>query len=292
MTEQTPVIQPWQNLTLIAGKTLFTILIASQLAGFTWMIVAPSSIVLTQPRQAQAVDRTASQQSIADWHLFGDATAEVAEIDDKIVAQPTRLRLELLGVMAGDGEKGSSAIIAPKGGAGDYYRIGDTVQGRTKLAKVEATRVILDTNGKLEALQFEEKRSQKIQQTSAPVRKASRGAGGSGSLRDRFSNVRSAADAVDLIRGEVGKDPRGALNQLGLEPVADGSAEGYKVSNSGSMLTQLGLQPGDVILSVNGQSLGNVNDDQLLLEQVTGSGQARLEIQRGNRRFVVNHKIK
>ena len=58
------------------------------------------------------------------------------------------------------------------------------------------------------------------------------------------------------------------------------------------MLTQLGLQPGDVILSVNGQTLGNLNDDQMLLEQVTNSGQARLEIQRGNRRFVVNHTIK
>jgi general secretion pathway protein C len=58
------------------------------------------------------------------------------------------------------------------------------------------------------------------------------------------------------------------------------------------MLTQLGLQPGDVILSVNGQTLGNIDDDQNLLGQVTDSGQARLEIQRGNRRFVVNHTIK
>jgi len=58
------------------------------------------------------------------------------------------------------------------------------------------------------------------------------------------------------------------------------------------MLTQVGLQPGDVILSVNGQTLGNMSDDQMLLDQVTASGQARLEIQRGNRRFVVNHSLK
>ncbi len=88
----------------------------------------------------------------------------------------------------------------------------------------------------------------------------------------------------------MANNPAGALKQMGLEVAGNGS--GYKVSNSGSMLTQLGLQPGDVILSVNGQTLGNLDDDQMLLEQVTNSGQARLEIQRGNRRFVVNHTIK
>ena len=88
----------------------------------------------------------------------------------------------------------------------------------------------------------------------------------------------------------MANNPAGALKQMGLETAENGS--GYKVSSSGSMLTQLGLQPGDVILSVNGQALGNLDDDKMLLEQVTDSGQARLEIQRGNRRFVVNHTIK
>ena len=132
-------------------------------------------------------------------------------------------------------------------------------------------------------------RKQGIQKSAKPT-PAQRKAKSRGSLKDRFKRVRNASDAVSLLRDEVANNPAGALKQLGLETSANGS--GYKISNSGSMLTQLGLQPGDIILSVNGQTLGNLDDDQMLLEQVTNSGQARLEIQRGNRRFVVNHTIK
>lgn len=291
MTVEKSVLLPWQSFVLIAGKTLFTILIAGQLAHFTWMMLSPKTLILMEPSRGQQAAQQGSQQSIADWHVFGDATVQVVEVPKDVSAPDTRLRLELLGVLSGSNNKASSAIIAPKGGSGEYYRVGDTVQGRTKLASVHADKIILDTNGKLETLKFDEKRSrQAIQKTAArPAKKSSRNS--KGSLKERFKKVRSASDAVSLIKSEVDQDPAGALSQLGLEPAGDG-ANGYKVANSGSMLTQLGLQPGDVILSVNGQSLGNMSDDQLLLEQVTSSGQARLEIQRGNRRFVVNHTIK
>lgn len=290
MTEQVLVLQSWQKAALIAGKTLFTVLIASQLASFTWQLVSPPVLVLAEPSRAASGSQSISkQQSIADFHVFGDAAAQVVEVPKQVDAPKTRLRLELLGVLAGPKGKTSSAIIAPKGGTGEYYRVGDTVQGRTKLAAVEADQVILDTNGKLETLKFEEKRRQQtIKKTAAKPRQSSKP---KKSLRDRFKKVRSASEAVDLIKGEVESDPQAALNQLGLEPAGDGK-QGYKIANSGSMLTQLGLQPGDVILSVNGQTLGNMSDDQLLLDQVTASGQARLEIQRGNRRFVVNHTLK
>lgn len=292
MTEQVLVLQSWQKAALITGKTLFTILIASQLASFTWQVLSPQVLILAEPSRGSAASQTSnSQESIADFHVFGDATVQVVEVPKQVNAPKTRLRLELLGVLAGPKGKTSSAIIAPKGGSGDYYRVGDTVQGRTKLAAVEADQVILDTNGKLETLKFEEKRRQQTIKKTAAKRRTTARNKSKKSLRDRFRKVRSASEAVDLIKGEVENDPQAALSQLGLEPAGDGK-QGYKIANSGSMLTQLGLQPGDVILSVNGQTLGNMSDDQLLLDQVTASGQARLEIQRGNRRFVVNHTLK
>jgi general secretion pathway protein C len=289
VTEQTIVILPWQRLALIFGKLTFTVLISSQLAIFTWMILSPSTLVLSEPSRAKGAAMVAQNQSIADMHLFGDAAVAVIDVPKDVNAPKTRLRLELLGVMAASIAENSSAIIAPKGGAGENYRIGDVVQGRTKLAAVQQDQVILDSNGKLEALKFDLAREQGIQQSGKPTR-AQRRAQSAGSLKERFKQVRNAADAVNLLRDEVAINPAGALKQLGLVTSENGS--GYRVSSSGSMLTQLGLEPGDVILSVNGQTLGNLEDDQMLLEQVTNSGQARLEIQRGNRRFVVNHTIK
>jgi general secretion pathway protein C len=289
VTEQAIVILPWQRLALILGKLTFTVLISSQLAIFTWMILSPSTLVLSEPSRAKGAAIVAQNQSIADMHIFGDAKVEVIDVPKDVNAPKTRLRLELLGVMAASIAENSSAIIAPKGGAGENYRIGDVVQGRTKLAAVQQDQVILDSNGKLEALKFDLARKQGIQQSGKPTR-AQRRAQSADSLKERFKQIRTASDAVNLLRDEVATNPAGALKQLGLVTSENGS--GYKVSNSGSMLTQLGLQPGDVILSVNGQTLGNLEDDQMLLEQVTNSGQARLEIQRGNRRFVVNHTIK
>ena len=290
MSEQTVVLLPWQRISLILAKSVFSVLLASQLAVITWMILSPPTLKLMQPSQTN--NKTSAQQSqgsIADWHIFGNAAIEAIAIPKEVNAPKTRLRLELLGVMAASIAEKSSAIIAPKGGAGENYRVGDIVQGRTKLAAVHSDKVILDSNGKLETLKFDLARKQNIRKSSQPTR-AQKKSAARGSLKDRFKKVRNAADAVTLLRDEVNNNPAGALKQMGLEPAANG--EGYKVSNSGSMLTQLGLQPGDIILSVNGQTLGNLDDDQNLLEQVSNSGQARLEIQRGNRRFVVNHTIK
>ena len=289
MTEQTIIILPWQRLALILGKLTFTVLISSQLAVFTWMFLAPSTLVLSEPTRAKGAATIAQNDSIADMHIFGDATVAVVEVPKELDAPTTRLRLELLGVMAASIAENSSAIIAPKGGAGKNYRIGDVVQGRTKLAAVQQDQVILDSNGKLEALKFELARKQGIQQSSKPT-PAQKRAQTRGTFKERFSSIRTPADAVQLLKDEVSNDPAGALRQMGLE--ASGNGSGYKISSSGSMLTQLGLRPGDIILSVNGQALGNLEDDQVLLEEVTNSGQARLEIQRGNGRFVVNHTIK
>jgi general secretion pathway protein C len=289
VSEQGVILLPWQRISLILAKTAFTVLLSSQLAALTWMILSPADVVLLEPTRANNLSNIQqSQDSIADRHIFGDAVAEVIEIPKEVNAPKTRLRLELLGVMAASNAENSSAIIAPKNGAGENYRIGDIVQGRTKLAAVHQDQVILDSNGKLETLKFDLTKKSSIRKSSKST-PSQKKAPAKGSLKQRLKKIRNASDAVTLIRDEVKSDPEGALKQLGLGTSADG--EGYKVSSSGSMLTQLGLQPGDVILSVNGQTLCNIDDDQTLLEQVTDSGAARLEIQRGDRRFVVNHTI-
>tara|TARA_Y100000782_G_scaffold107454_1_gene129751 strand:- start:525 stop:1397 length:873 start_codon:yes stop_codon:yes gene_type:complete len=290
VSEQSIILLPWQRTSLTLAKTVFTVLLSSQLAALTWMVLSPAKVALLEPTRASSSSTIQqSQDSIADRHVFGDAVAEVVEVPKEVNAPKTRLRLELLGVMAASKAENSSAIIAPKNGKGENYRIGDIVQGRTKLAAVHQDKVILDSNGKLETLKFDLDKKSSIRKSSKPT-SSQKKATANGSLKQRLKKIRNASDAITLLRDEVNSDPRGALKQLGLEVAANG--EGYKISSSGSMLTQLGLQPGDVILSVNEQTLGNIDDDQGLLEQVTSSGQARLEIQRGDRRFVVNRTIK
>jgi general secretion pathway protein C len=241
VSEQSIILLPWQRTSLTLAKTVFTVLLSSQLAALTWMVLSPAKVALLEPTRASSSSTIQqSQDSIADRHVFGDAVAEVVEVPKEVNAPKTRLRLELLGVMAASKAENSSAIIAPKNGKGENYRIGDIVQGRTKLAAVHQDKVILDSNGKLETLKFDLDKKSSIRKSSKPT-SSQKKATANGSLKQRLKKIRNASDAITLLRDEVNSDPRGALKQLGLEVAANG--EGYKISSSGSMLTQLGLQP-------------------------------------------------
>lgn len=278
----------WQRRVLIAGKITLTLLISIQLALFSWRVIAPEPLVLPAPSQTVSGQRDDGIQGTAQYHLFGEVGVEpLTPVDQNVAAPETRLRLQLLGVTKAARPEASSAIIAPRGGEGDFYRIGSVVQGGTRLAAVHEDRVTLDTNGKLETLKFEEidaagVSAKPVQSgTAAPARPQ-------GALRERFRDVRSPAEFMTMVTQEVATDAGVALRELGLETVGDG--QGYRVTE-GSMLTSLQLQVGDIVLSVNGQTLGNPVADQQLLQQVSSEGNARIEVQRGNNRFVVNHSL-
>lgn len=280
---------PWQRWLLRFGKILFTLLLAIELAFLTWRIVAPEPLILMAPSQSGSkISAASASLGAAQFHLFGEAGKEpVKKVTEEVNAPETRLRLELLGVTKSTENKElSTAIIAAKGGGGDFYRIGDTIQGGTRLAAVYENRVILDTNGKLETLKFEDNPNSGVdaRKVATPEPEAKP----RGNLRERFRSVRNPGQFMDMVSEVANEDPQGTINQLGLESV--GSGEGYRVQ-AGSMLQALELQPGDIILSVNGQGLGDPVSDQLLLQQVTSEGRARIEVQRGDNRFVINHSL-
>ena len=291
MTEQQTIKPAWQRRTLVLGKIFLTVLIAAQLAALVWRLVAPEPLVLPAPAQSGgSAVASGGVQGTAQYHLFGEVGAEpLAPVTEQVSAPETRLRLQLLGITKGPRDDVSSAIIAPRGASGEFYRVGDVVQGSTRLAAVYDDRVILNTNGKLETLKFDELSAAGISAravAAAPVAPVT--ATPQGSLRERFREVRSPADFMNMVTAEASADAEGALRELGLESI--GAGQGYRVT-PGSMLTALQLQPGDIVLSVNGQSLGDPQADQQVLEQVSVEGNARIEVQRGNNRFVVNHSL-
>lgn len=291
MTEKKLPLLPWQQRVLWLSKVLFTILLAIQLAFLSWRIIAPEPLLLAAASKEFGNKITNKNNfGTAQYHLFGVAGEEpVTEVTENIHAPDTSLRLELLGITKSSRTGASTAIIAPKGKAGDFYRIGDVVQSNTKLAAVYENRVILDTNGKLETLKFDEEQRQGISALAVQTPVEEKTKSGDGTLKGRFQQVNNPTEFMAVITEEVAADPEGTLNQLGVEPNPQG--DGYRVM-PGSMLMALQLQPGDIILSVNGQNLGDPQADQQLLQQVEVEGSARIEVQRGNNRFVVNHSLR
>jgi general secretion pathway protein C len=103
----------------------------------------------------------------------------------------------------------------------------------------------------------------------------------------------SIRDMVDDYREVLEENPEQAMDALGVSPVAEGAAEGYRIGDlaHSPYLSQTGLQPGDVILSVNGRPVGDLNQDRQELSNVLAQGSARLEVQRGSRRFFVTASL-
>ena len=314
-TLATKVVEPLRWL-VIAG-------IAYTLATSTLFFVGGPGSTSAGPSpasQSRTPDRSSavSINAILSRNLFGsaDATGPLPEVSETSVA--TRLPLELKGVFVAEPEQASAAIVAQKGRTGDLYVVGDLLPGNAELIEVWPDHIVLRRAGARETLNFPEFASTGVissnRQTQLP--------GASEDMIDEapidpapwppedgpvpeFEEPEQAGvgstdgnsgprDLVNQYREILADDPEGALADLGIAAVSPGSAEGYRLdtlSAESPYLRQTGLQPGDVILSVNGQPVGDVQRDQQQIDNVLSQGSARLEVQRGSRRFFVTASL-
>lgn len=276
--------------TLAVVCWLLVLVIAYQSASFTWQVADRPVLVLPAAKEhADGATQQNVQQDIAAWDLFGryDESAAQMNVD---AAPETRLRLVLLGVFTSRDPSKSSAIIAETGREGEFFRVGDRVQGRTTLANVYEDKVVLDTNGKLETLTFEDITGGVLalrENIPAPRENAGQRPR-AGNFNERLQDVSSPEDFVAFAKDQLEGDAQQALNNVGLKMAGDG----YEVTENASMLTGMGMKPGDKIISVNGHALGNPDADKNLIDEVYDSGAARIEVERGGSRFTINHSFR
>ncbi len=101
------------------------------------------------------------------------------------------------------------------------------------------------------------------------------------------SNTQSAiGEAVSGLQ----ENPASYLSRMGVMS----SGEGYQVTAAmpDSLRNRLGLEPGDKVLSVNGQSVGsNPGQDAIILQQVQQAGNAQIEVQRGDQVITIRQQF-
>lgn len=101
---------------------------------------------------------------------------------------------------------------------------------------------------------------------------------------------RGAKAAIGGAVSNLQQNPTTYLNQMGVTA----TGQGYLVTDGmpAGLKNQLGLQTGDKVLSVNGQSIGqNPAQDAQLLQQVQQSGQAQIQVQRGEQTVTVRQSF-
>ena len=292
-------------------RWLLVALIAYTLATTIWTFfdtpVSPAA-ALTPDNNAPAAPQRppANINWILAKHLFGEAgAAPAAEDRSDEPAVQTRLPLELQSVFVADEVAESAAIVAQRGKPGKLYSVGEKLPGNATLVEVLTDRIILRRAGTRETLMFPKSKAQFI---AEPMTEddSTTAAAGSGTVQgaEPGSTAQLPAEAapaaepdpmqvVESYRQKLNDDAAGTLDELGIEAVDAEQGGGYRIGSAAQTpyLRQTGLQPGDVILSVNGRPVGNIQQDQMELANIMAQGSARIEVQRGSRRFFITASL-
>ena len=303
-----------QNLTLLCAQhsrrvamlvnIILIVLMSLTVANAVLFFMEMSAPASTSPiRQSVQPAESAPVYKVSDLELFGraQAAAPTAVID----APETKLNLELQGVFIAEDDNRSTAIIGQRSKVGELYAIGDRLPGNATLASVYVDHVLIRRSGRVEKLMFSEGKLN-IDKTNASTggnRAVPRTRSGSTpssaeleQIRDRLRNAAppnpdtgptgNRSSGLEDYAQRLRQDPMSVLGEVGLSAVNDGESGGYRVDASAqSAIRQAGLQPGDVVVSVNGRPIGNVMNDTALIDQVMASSRVRVEVQRGERRF-------
>lgn len=242
------------NLVVVA----LVLVLAWQAAYWTWVFVSPPRV--SAPASAQpAVDLAAVAK------LFG-ATAP-----GEAGRAPSGLKLK--GVIAPTPGTEASAIFSTGAGRDIAVYLGGEIEPGLKLSAVHPDHVLVSRAGVDGRIDLESARGAAV--AARPV--AGRASG------FRLNVARTGANNYSLSRRELDealRDP-GQLNFLGAIGTPPGGGVRMEQAPPGSLASKLGLQPGDVIRSVNGQPVASAGDLARLYTQFNSISQIQAEIQRG-----------
>ena len=252
-----------------ALTVVLVIAIAWQLVQLTWLLLerralADSGEIAIAPPPAAAARKGIDVQAIATAHLFGQVQIEQAAPED---APPSQANLVLSAVFAANDPSKGLAVIGESPQSAKVYAVGAMVRPGTKLHSVYLDRVILDRNGQFETLSLPKPNTAGIITTrtaAAPPRP------GSGQFAD---NLRRIAETNPTAFAEVVRP----------QPVfANGVQRGYRVypGRNRQQFAKLGLQPGDLVLSINGTPLDDPQRGMEIFNTIGSSDRVSVTVER------------
>ena len=207
-------------------------------ASLTTSTVATNSV---KPQPRPNYDR-----NIAQMHIMGKAAPSSAKKVEN--APDTTLNLKLLGVLAGDKEYGY-AIISSGGNKIKHYAIGDDIPGGAILHAVYPDRVILERDIRMETLRLPKATAKGFGNAPAPSVRTT--------PQPQTTQGPDEFESLGQFRQEVMKNPTRLTEFISATPQKNeetGEFQGYKLtpSKNPDMFYELGFQPGDVVINING----------------------------------------
>lgn len=260
--------KPKHGLIGVVAIVALTLVLAFQLAHWTWVFLAP-------PQVAKTPDADAGVDMAAIAKLFGAAPPASAT-----AASMSNLRLK--GVVAPDEGPIASAIFSTGAGKDVAVFVDREIAPGVKLVEVKPDHVIVSRSGVNERIDLEAGRSSVAR------------AGPGGRVQGFKVNVaRSGTGNYSFSRKELDdalRDPN-QLSYLGVIGMPPGGGVRMEAAPAGSLANKLGLQAGDIIKKVNGQPVAGSGDLARLYQQFATTSTISAEIQRGSQTLQLSYAI-
>ncbi len=195
--------------------------------------------------------------------------------------QATRLQIELLGTVAGDGAYNYAIIEEKDKKKQRLLKVGDTI-GNATLARVMRNAVVLKVGDRDEVLKMkrpEERAPSRAERVPGRVPPATE-------ARDTGAPTPEPGSQADVLN---------ILTQARLSPHismgSSGKPDGVAVSNirSGSVLQNIGLVNGDVIQEVNGKAISNPSDIVEAYKDLKPGSTISVKIRRMGKQVTLNY---
>ena len=264
-------------------------------ARLLWLLLAPP-LAPTLPLATLQNTSSANTDSGSVFAIF-------AEPDPIAAAVKPPPNIGLKGVLLAIPESLSSAMLDVNGEVKNY-RIGDRLKdsGYTLIAVDWNEIVIADANEKQTVIQMPE---------AMPLDQSDMITGGISNQRLPNNNMlpitpqstenmtaeapetgetTSPQSAIEEAVTALQDNPASYLSRMGVMA----SGESYQVTAAmpAKLRNRLGLEPGDQVLTVNGQSVGsNPAQDAGVLQQIQQSGEAQIEVRRGEQVITIRQQF-
>lgn len=263
-------------------ELVLVITLALLAARLVWVIASPSESVakyterpLPSPMRgtSDALAITADRSLLATTNPFSQGAA-----DPVIENVPeTSLNLKLIGLrMSSEGGEASNAMIRTPNGVAENFQIGDELLAGVTLERILSDRVLINRDGASETLMLSGRSAGLSVITddarTVPPEAATVGEG---------ERATVAAPAETIITRQLAGPEVFFGAVTATQEIEGGTVIGYRLSpiGDGQMMRNAGLEPGDVLKSINGVPV-QTQDLTGLLDSLSAIQIAELEIDR------------
>jgi general secretion pathway protein C len=280
------------------GATMVTSMISAQLS--TPMVSAP--IHTQQPSTRQTQPAAQDYAIISGRNIFNatppDPTRTTTPQPKPVIKetpQATKLELKLAGTLVGaDNQRYAIIEDLQNRGAQALYQVGDVIQ-QASIIEIRPDCMVLDKDGTYESLCFAENLGANEPPRSNTQEAALPSPQLSGDTEDGIARLDAATWRVSRDVIEEFTNIESLSKMARARPyMVQGQSQGFRLTRMrrDSLLTQIGLQNGDVLQKVNGLGVGSPEEALQAYQQLQQAGTVRLQILRNNRPTTLTYEIR